>query len=172
MDSKLIKCRKAYPFVITTEQFLEFILPYLFLADIPSEDPNRFPNQILSAQIGVNTSYWIPTTGDVIAICFKHPEFLENENWWGPGVCAIAKTLNKERFKKIIEETGRLAEADRDKVVSHIIESIDETTKDVAEIAFIKRENLALKKRLEQESREKQEYMARSEKLRKDAEIL
>lgn len=100
-------------------------------------------------------------------MCFKHPEFLENENLWGPGICAIAKTLNKERFKKIIEETSPLSEADRDRVVSHIIESIDETTKDDAEVAFIKRENLALKKRLEQESREKQEYMARSEKLQR-----
>jgi hypothetical protein len=166
-DSKLIKCRKEYPFVISTEQFLEFIMPYLFLADIPSEDPNRFPNQILSAQLGVHTSYWIPTTGDVIAMCFKHPEFLENENWWGPGVCAIAKTLSKERFKKIIEEGSPLTESERDKVVSHVVESVDKAMKDDAEVAFIKRELLALKKKLEQETQEKEKYRARSEKLRR-----
>jgi hypothetical protein len=39
--------------------------------------------------------------------------------------------------------------------------------KDDAEVAFIKRELLALKKKLEQETQEKEKYRPRSEKLRR-----
>jgi hypothetical protein len=166
-DSKLIKCRRQYPFVITTEQFLEFILPYLFLADIPAQDPNRFPNEILSAQLGVHISYWMPSTNDVVAMCFKHPEFLQNESLWGPGVCSTAKVVSKVRFKKIIEESQTQPEPEKQKAVLAVADAVDKAMETDAEIAFMEKQLKDLKDQLNRERQEKETFKVRTEKLQR-----
>ena len=166
-DSKLIRCRKEYPFVISTEQFLEFMMPYLFLADVPEEDPNRFPNQILSAQLGVHTSYWKPTSNEVISMAIKHPEVLANGGWREPDVSLISKTLNQARFKKVIQDSVSLAEPEKEKVVIQLAEVVGELVKKDTENALLKMQLGNLKKKLEQETNEKKEYIAKSDKLRR-----
>jgi len=165
LDSKLLKCREIYPFLITTEQFLEFMLPYLFLADIPIEEPNRFPNKILSAQIGVHTSYWKPNTNDYVRMALENPEVLEEKGGLGPDAQTISKALSTERFKNIVRKDKVLKESEKKEIALQVSEAVDEMIKNDTEIQLLKRELKTLKVELEREKQEKEKYSRKAKKL-------
>jgi len=167
LDSKLLKCREKYPFLITTEQFLEFMLPYLFLADIPTEEPNRFPNKILSAQIGVHTSYWKPNTNDYVRMALENPEVFEEKGGLGPDAQTISKALSTERFKNIVRKRKALKESEKKEIALQVSEAVDEMIKNNTEIQLLKGELKTLKVELEREKQEKEKYSKKAEKLRR-----
>ena len=71
LDRHLARCRKKYRFILTTDQFVEFMLPYLFVSDVPLIDANTFPNKLLSAQLATLLTKQKP---DIVTIV---DEFLE-----------------------------------------------------------------------------------------------
>jgi hypothetical protein len=166
IDSKLIKCRKEYPFIISTEQFLEFIMPYLFLADIPDEDPDGFPNLILSAQLGVHTSFWKPQTNDYAMMALKNPEILSKEGL-APDLSLFSKTVSQTRFRSISEKAPGLSDKEREYVLKPIVIEAEESIKKFAENEFLKKELNGVKKRLADETREKETLRKKVNKLQK-----
>lgn len=72
-DKKLWRLRRLYPFIVSPESFLEFILPYLFLSDIPVTDAERFPNQLLRAQLGTLLVSRPPELAEIVGAYFKDP---------------------------------------------------------------------------------------------------
>lgn len=138
---KLLKCRKEYPFIINTEQFLEFILPYLFLADIPAEDPNRFPNKILSAQLAIYSLIWKPESFEYIAIARNNPEALKMEGSLGPNSSVIAEMLSGQRYISITTKKEPQLVDDDIKKISQIAEEVDEIIRLKDEIEFLKRKS-------------------------------
>jgi hypothetical protein len=166
-DSKLIKCRKKYPFIITTEQFIEFMLPYLFLSDIPTDDLNKFPNQILSAQIGVNVSYWQPSTSDIITGFFKHPECLEQDALYSAQTVSFSSILSQQRLSEIIKESEKLSDTEKEEIASRIAESVEQELVLRDEASFAKRQVEFLKEELQRERIEKEQHKSKAEKLQK-----
>lgn len=166
-DHKLIKCRKRYPFVVTTEQFLEFMMPYLFIADIPTTDFTAFPNEILSAQLGINISYWKPESDDVVS-CFLKDEYpvTGKQDFWSDDVSVVARELNKEKIKKIVKDSRSLDDVKKGQITSELAEYIDQNTIKSGEEYFTK---LELAKLQEQYDATKRESSLREEKL--NAEI-
>jgi len=165
LDSKLLKCKEIYPFLITTEQFLEFMLPYLFLADIPAEEPNRFPNMILSAQIGIHTSYWKPNTNDYVRMVLENPEVLEERGGLGLDAKTISKALSTKRFKNIIRKRKALNESEKKEVALQVSEAVDEMISSNTEMQLLERKIKKLKIELEREKQEKEKYSRKAEKL-------
>ncbi|NQS88601.1 hypothetical protein HQ584_02265, partial [Patescibacteria group bacterium] len=125
-DNKLIKCRKEYPFIISTLQFVEFMLPYLFLGEIPIEESNKIPNKILSAQLGVHISFWEPSKKDVISMFLNKPELLKHKHWYGAEVPGVSTTLNDERFKKTVEKSTALSPEEKDKLADLLLPEVEE----------------------------------------------
>ncbi|MFC1817398.1 hypothetical protein ACFL0M_16040, partial [Thermodesulfobacteriota bacterium] len=147
-DSKVIKCRKQYPFIISTTQFVEFMLPYLFISEIPAEQPNKFPNKILSAQLGINISFWKPSTEDVVSMFLSKPELLKQTHWYGDDVPDVAKTLNKERFNNVVKESSQLTPEEKDELVKSLSPVIEKTIDAEIDISFTKKEINYLRKEL------------------------
>ena len=166
LDSKLLRCRKDYPFVISAEQFLEFMMPYLFLAEIPEMDPNGFPNQILSAHLGVYTTFWKPDNKDVLSMFFSDPTSIGNQAL-GSNVGLIARTLSMDRLGEVVKRSACLADLEKEKVISQLAEKVDEAVIRNNERAFESRKLKILEQQLEFERTEKEKFMKESEKLRK-----
>lgn len=167
LDSKLLKCRKEYPFVISAEQFLEFMMPYLFLSEIPETNPNRFPNQILSAHLGIHTSYWKPNNKDIITMFFSDPSSFKQECFFGHNIPIIAQTLSMDRFSKIVKNSENLPEDEQNKLAQMLAKKVEDEIIKKTENAFGSHKLKSLEEKLEKEKTEKEKYKAKSEKLRR-----
>jgi hypothetical protein len=62
----LLRIRRAYPFIIGIRQCQEYFLPYLFLNDMPTKQIVEFPNQLLSAQLGMLLMKYRPKAIDIV----------------------------------------------------------------------------------------------------------
>jgi len=148
-DNKLVRCREKYPFVITIDQFMEFILPYLFLADIPTHEFNKFPNQILSAQLGVHITRWKPSGKDLVSMIFSDPECLNDEKFI-ESVPQYSKNLNIDKLKRIVEGSKSLANNERENVINSVSELLEKDTKEYSARSFLEKENMELTKRVKE----------------------
>lgn len=166
-DSKLLKCRKEYPFVISVEQFLEFMMPYLFLSEIPETDPNGFPNQILSAHLGIHTSYWKPNNKDIITMFFSDPDLFKQECVFGSNISTIAKTLSMDRLGEIVKNSENLPEDEQNKLAQMLAKKVEDAIIKNTEKAFGSHKLKSLEEKLEKEKTEKEKYKTKSEKLRR-----
>jgi len=153
-DSKVIRCRKEYPFIISVFQFVEFMLPYLFLGEIPVEESNRIPNKLLSAQLGVHTSFWEPSKKDVISMFLNNTDLLKSRHWYGSEVPVVAKTLNDERFKKTVEKSTALSPEEKDALTNLLLPKIEEAIDSQTEMSFAKRELYGLEQKIERVQKE------------------
>ncbi len=110
---KLLRLRRKYDYIIGAEQFLGFMLPYLFMSDIPVKDAELFPNTILSAQLGTLLVKRPPEVAEVAYGYLKNPEFFDQ-----PGgkiyseATGMGMALSSERFrlKRIAEATKEMSE--------------------------------------------------------------
>ena len=118
LDSrKLLRLRGKYPFILSPRQFVEFILPYLFLSDIPVVEPDRFPNQLLSAQLGTLLVRRPPELTEKIGAFLSDPSLLDpgrqTSNLKGTD---MGLALSNERFREIVEMAPDLGDAQKDEV--------------------------------------------------------
>lgn len=104
VDSKLRRLRPRYPFIITPEQFLEYTLPYLFLADIPVKDAEQFPNALLAAQLGTLLVRRPPELVEIVRASLDNPAALKHDvSKTFPTLSDdMARALNQTRFKNVI----------------------------------------------------------------------
>jgi hypothetical protein len=148
-DGKLLRLRKRYGFILSPEQFLEFMLPYLFLADIPTLDAERFPNQLLAAQLGTLLVAKPPELADIIAACLRNPKLLDKDVLEAfPHAEAAAKALNTERLKGILRESAVLNESGQAAVARQTAELLKESERARAQVADAKSEQERLKDEL------------------------
>ena len=143
------------------------MMPYLFLSEIPEIDPNRFPNQILSAHLGVHTSYWKPGNEDIITMFFSDPDSFDRDCFLGPDISIIAKKLNLDRLSEIVKNSRDLPEAEKSKLAKTLAEKVKDAIKKDSQKSFESHKLRILEDKIEQEKSEKEKYKARSEKLRR-----
>ena len=128
---------------------MENILLYLLLTDILTHEYNTFPNQILSALLGVHISCWKLSCRELISLVFNDPECLKDETIWKNSPL-LAKNFNAKKFKKIIEKSRNIENQEKENIVTDITEKIEEVTNRFAEKAFLEKENIDLKARVEE----------------------
>lgn len=131
VDGKLCRLRKRYPFICSPAQFLEFILPYLFLSDIPLTDARRFPNRLLSAQLGTLLVKRPPQLAEIVRAYFQNPSLAKREP---TTVIAnlnedMARVLNSQRFRQFVAESETLTPGQRDEFAAKAAGMLEELSK-------------------------------------------
>lgn len=148
---KLLRLRKRYRFILSPEQFLEFMLPYLFLSDIPTLEADRFPNQLLAAQLGTLLVRKPPDLTDLIAACLQNPDLLDRDILEAfPQAESAARALNAERLKAIIREGSSLSAAGKAAVAKETAELLGDAQRAQARAARAESEAATLKAQLAQ----------------------
>lgn len=112
---------------------MEFLMPYIFLSDIPINEPNRFPNQILSAQLGRFLMQFKPDVNDIVTMYLKNPQLLSNPD----------EKISKEA-KEIAEILSNSRLDDTIKNISNFDETTNQTT--IKELSKVVKEILEIKK--------------------------
>jgi hypothetical protein len=127
LDSKLLRLRRRYPFILSAEQFLEFMLPYLFISDIPIKEPERFPNQLLSAQLGTLLVRKPPELAEEVGAFLSDPSLLslDRERLRLKG-STIGYALSSDRFKAIVESAQGLSNSEKTIVATETARLLEE----------------------------------------------
>jgi hypothetical protein len=129
LDRQLARTRKKYEFIVSSEQFLEFMMPYLFLNDTPVKDAERFPNQLLSAQLGtlLEVVRKVEAT-DLVRGFLTDPKAAEQFSRGHLGSVAreIATTLSSTRFEGVVKAARELDESKLQDVAGKIAAKFDE----------------------------------------------
>jgi hypothetical protein len=118
VDKKLWRLRRKYPFILSPEQFLEFMLPYMFICDIPFIEADKFPNQLLHAQLGTLLVRRPPELTEIVSAYFNDPP-LTKENpqvAFGEMGETMAKALSNQRFKDVVCASTALGDLQKDKL--------------------------------------------------------
>ncbi len=128
VDSKMYHLRRRFPFIVTPEQFLEFILPYLFLSDIPIVDAEKFPNILLSAQLGTLLVRRPPKLAEIVAAYFRSPELAQSDaaQVFSSLSEDSAEVLNNERFRNLVRESEGIPDAQRNDVIEKTTDALEE----------------------------------------------
>jgi len=128
LDRQLARARHKYGFIVTSERFLEFMLPYLFLGDIPIKNAEEFPTQLLSAQLGVFLGSRKNAATDLVRGFLTDPEAPEKYATGQLGAMAvdIATALSSERLQGALEKTSKLPENERREIEKEIAGKIEE----------------------------------------------
>jgi hypothetical protein len=104
LDKPLARVRAKYAFVMNLDQFTEYMLPYLFLADVPLIENEQFPNQLLGAQLGTlivdqtlgtyaNVQSWLQDP--------KNYQLLAEKEELGVTAKEIGSILSSQRFAAV-----------------------------------------------------------------------
>lgn len=118
------RLRRRYPFVMTAEQFVEFLLPYLFICDVPVVEPTRFPNLLLSAELATLIVHEPPDLTETVGAYLRDPGAMAARDGDTDEIRAVAKALGSERFKEIMERARSLSADDQQDVAGDIAEEI------------------------------------------------
>jgi hypothetical protein len=173
VDSKLYRLRRRYPFIVTPEQFMEFILPYLFLSDVPLVDADKFPNQLLAAQLATLLVRRPPMLTEIVAAYFKNPELKDKDaSHVFPSIGEDeAAVLNDERFRGIVRELQKADQSIGTNAADQVSELLTELIQEKRQMEAQRGEMAALRKQLAalEEKREEQtsEMETKIEKLQK-----
>lgn len=123
---RLLRLRKRYQFIISPEQFLEFFLPYLFLADIPLIESESFPNKLLSAGLSTLLVSRPLEAVDMLRSFLDDPSVLNSPNMINSETGReMAIALNSERFNEITEISQELSGAQKSEVAYKIADILE-----------------------------------------------
>ena len=105
----LLRLRRAYPFIVGVRQCQEYFLPYLFLNDAPIKQMVEFPNQLLSAQLGMLLMKYRPTALDIVesALRSEKPLQLLNSAALPSGYRDVASSFNQERLRETVTRAAQ-----------------------------------------------------------------
>ncbi|MGO9863745.1 MAG: hypothetical protein ACLPLR_09065 [Terriglobales bacterium] len=122
LDRQLARTRKKYEFIVSSEQFLEFMMPYLFLTDIPVKDAEKFPNQLLSAQLGTLLEGRTAEATDLVRGYLTDPSASAQyaKGQLGPVASEIARTLSSSRFEGVVAQARELEGSKMEEVADQI----------------------------------------------------
>jgi hypothetical protein len=138
---KLLPLRRKYPFVLSPQQFMEFILPYLFLSDIPVHDAERFPNQLLAAQLGTLLVRRPPALNEAIASYLNRPRDESAQvHLESPHASELGALLSNERLQSIVESSRDLDDAGKLEVATQVAKIGEEMIRAERERYYAKRD--------------------------------
>jgi len=128
LDGKLLRLRKRYAFMCSPIQFLEFILPYLFLSDIPLTDATEFPNRLLSAQLGTLLVKRPPEMTEIIKAYFREPSIAaEDPRKMVADISEdMARVLSGQRLHQLVTESAQLTPEQREELSRQTVASFEE----------------------------------------------
>ncbi len=128
LDRQLARCRKGFEFIFSSEQFIEFMMPYLFLSDIPISNAEKFPNQLLSAQLGTLLIARQVEATDLVGGFLSDPQAAEQyaSGKFGAKACEIATALSSSKLNEIVNQTRELGESQRREIAKQIGERFKE----------------------------------------------
>ena len=115
LDRHLARCRRRYKFILTTDQFVEFMLPYLFVSDVPLIDANTFPNKLLGAQLATLLTKQKPDIVGIVGAFFKSKDIGEKltaEGSLGPIGTEYGKALSQSRFSQVLEDAKTIGNSE------------------------------------------------------------
>jgi hypothetical protein len=122
------RLRKACSSVLVLEQFMEYILPYLFLSDIPVTDAEAFPNKLLAAQLGILIMKRPVEMDEMVASFLREPSALQNpENIPNKDAREMAKILNQQRLAQIVDKAQSLPNKEKERLSKDIAELLKES---------------------------------------------
>lgn len=127
-DKKLWRLRRLYPFIVSPEQFLDFILPYLFLSDIPVMDAEGFPNQLLHAQLGTLLVCRPPELAEIVGAYFRDRALASGnvKALFGEVGETMARALSSQRFRALVSTSEGLGDAERGKLTEEAAKILQE----------------------------------------------
>lgn len=142
LDSKLLRLRRRYPFIVSAEQFLEFMLPYLFITDIPVKEPERFPNQLLSAQLGTLLVRKPPELAEEVGAFLNDPSLLSlDRDQLRLKGSTIGIALSSDRFKAIVESAQACSASEKAIVATEASRLLEEMASEERD-SYFKSRNL------------------------------
>ena len=158
LDRQLARAQKKYGFIVSSEQFIEFMMPYLFLSDIPLKDAEKFPNQLLSAQLGTLLVRRKVEITDLVRGFLSDPKASKQyENGeLGSVASDIATTLSSSRFHGITEQARQLDTPNKQNIAEQIAAKFEETEMQRKTSYFEKQAALLVEFKTELESRDRQ----------------
>gem|GEM_PF-3412084 len=101
----LLRLRRSYPFIVGVQQCQEYFLPYLFLNDVPVKQVIEFPNQLLSAQLGVLLLKYRPKAIEFVESTLRSPtpwRLLDSETL-PTAYKDVARSLNQDRLREKVK---------------------------------------------------------------------
>lgn len=116
-----------YRYIAGAEQLLEFFLPYFFLSDIPLRDADKFPNDLLAAQLGTLLVRRPPKIAEVAEAYMRDSRVFENSG--GIRVAeieSVATVMSDSRFVAITSATRSLPKEQADVVRSQFGETLEQ----------------------------------------------
>jgi hypothetical protein len=128
VDRQLARARRKYEFIVALEHFVEFMMPYLFLGDIPIKEAEKFPNQLLSAQLGTLLAGRRIEATELVRSFLTDSAAAEQyaKGQFGPVAAEIATTLSSSKFQGIVEQTRKLDDSKKQDVIDQIAAKFDE----------------------------------------------
>lgn len=138
VDRQLARARRKFEVIVSLEHFVEFMMPYLFIGDIPIKEAEKFPNQLLSAQLGTLLSGRRIEATELVRGYLTDPAAAEQyaKGQFGPVASEIATTLSSSKFQAIVEQTSGLEEGKKEDVISQIAAKFDEMENDQRKTYF------------------------------------
>ncbi len=116
LDSEhLLRLRRAFPFIVGVRQCQEYFLPYLFLNDAPIKQSVEFPNQLLSAQLGMLLMKYRPTALEIVESALRSEKPLQALKPDSlPSVYRdVASSFNQDRLKDVVTRAKQSPEEAR-----------------------------------------------------------
>jgi hypothetical protein len=158
LDRQLARAQKKYGFIVSSEQFIEFMMPHLFLSDIPLKDAEKFPNQLLSAQLGTLLVRRKVEITDLVRGFLSDPKASKQYENGELGSVAndIATTLSSSRFQGIMEQARQLDTPNKQNIAEQIAAKFEETEMQKKTSYFEKQAALLAEFKKELESRDRQ----------------
>ena len=127
VDSKLLSLKKEYEFILSPEQFLEFFLPYLFLADIPLMDAQRFPNSLLAAGLSTVLANEPPDIVEWVKLFLENRIYTENSDKEMPVVAKdLATALNNERYREVVDRNQQEPQEDVSELAREVAQQFEQ----------------------------------------------
>jgi hypothetical protein len=128
LDGKLLRLRKRYAFIVSPIQFLEFILPYLFLSDIPLTDATEFPNRLLSAQLGTLLVKRPPEMTEIIKAYLREPSIAKEDPRKTVADISedMARVLSSQRLHQLVTESAQLTPEQREELSRQTVAAFEE----------------------------------------------
>ncbi len=134
---QLLRLRGQFPFILSAQQFLEFILPYLFLSDIPLVEARQFPNVMLGAELSVLLVKQPPSLVETVRGFLKNSSWQEREAGnYGSKIGEIARILTEERLSGIVSGTRELSDTEAVNAISEKIAELVEEQHDLEERVY------------------------------------
>jgi hypothetical protein len=173
----LLRLRRTHSFILGVQQCQEYFLPYVFLNDIPVKQVIEFPNQLLSAQLGILLLKYRPRAIEIVESTLRSPSpwQLMDSDKLPTAYRDVARSFNQDRLRETVQTAKEQPE-----MVAAIAEQVGglleaEADKALREEYAARRQGLAVEQlnaEIEKEKEDKRRIQAELDRARKENKYL